>query len=660
MRFFAASAFLFATACAAPQPTVEPATPTQTTDESHEAFTSDQAILLNFEFDTYFSGTTWSNEATAENQLLYTIGQLNGNTSVGRLDTVELSNWKTEKLPDGTTVTKYHVKLPVAWGRRSAQPTAYTFKLPRQADQAGFEAFTTKYKSKCVDHGAHDVDAGSMWYYYRPNISGCALDAADIVTSTVSIGVSTENTSGKYPEFHKIWEDQALDVVAVFGKYEDGATTDADAGVAAYNEFVSNVKSQLGPGLVSTPANVSSSPGVANPDVSFTVTRANGRRLTITALLVDNIASAPASFDARYSQLSANADLIAYNGHAGLGQNVRALVRKGKFVAGKYQIVFMNGCDTFAYVDGYLAQTKMALNPDDPKGTKYLDFITNGMPSYFHANAENMIALIKALQDLENPKTYDQMFKAVDRSQIVLATGEEDNVFFPGYGAPTGPTGPTNINAWAGLDATDKVAKNETKRYTTIDLAPGKYTFTLAHNPAAPGGDADLYVRVGAAPTASTYDCRPYASGSAETCEVTLASTQKVFVNVVGYSAQKASYILKGRGEGPVVTGPAPWTGHTATDTVAKNAEWRFETPLLPAGRYEFSIAPAGVVSGGDADLYVRTGSAPNLTTYDCRPYEDGSTELCAVQLAAPAKVFVLVHGYATAGSTFTFTGVAR
>ena len=43
----------------------------------------------------------------------------------------------------------------------------------------------------------------------------------------------------------------------------------------------------------------------------------------------------------------------------------------------------MNGCDTFAYVDDALADIRQRLNPDDPTGTRYLDVLTNVMPSYF-------------------------------------------------------------------------------------------------------------------------------------------------------------------------------------------------------------------------------------------------------------------------------------
>ena len=51
---------------------------------------------------------------------------------------------------------------------------------PLDISSAGQSAFTEKYKDDCVDFGAHDVDAGIMWYYYRPHNSGCALAAGDV------------------------------------------------------------------------------------------------------------------------------------------------------------------------------------------------------------------------------------------------------------------------------------------------------------------------------------------------------------------------------------------------------------------------------------------------------------------------------------------------
>ena len=42
-----------------------------------------------------------------------------------------------------------------------------------------------------------------------------------------------------------IWEDNRLEVVAIFGKYADGATANTDDGIAAYNVFVSAMKAEL-------------------------------------------------------------------------------------------------------------------------------------------------------------------------------------------------------------------------------------------------------------------------------------------------------------------------------------------------------------------------------------------------------------------------------
>jgi hypothetical protein len=68
----------------------------------------------------------------------------------------------------------------------------------------------------------------------------------------------------------------------------------------------------------------------------------------------------------------------------------------------------------------------------------------------------------------------------------------------------------------------------------TMAIAAGKtVTFTISGGT----GDADLYVRAGAAPTTSTYNCRPYTSGNAETCTFTPTTATTYYINVRAYSA---------------------------------------------------------------------------------------------------------------------------
>ncbi|KZC40389.1 MULTISPECIES: M4 family metallopeptidase [Rhodanobacter] len=160
-------------------------------------------------------------------------------------------------------------------------------------------------------------------------------------------------------------------------------------------------------------------------------------------------------------------------------------------------------------------------------------------------------------------------------------------------------------------------------------------------------GDADLYTKFGSAPTTTSYDCRPYKTGNAESCSVAAPSAGKYYIKVHGYSAYsgvtvKASYSTGGSTgglqNGVPVTGLAGSAGQELSYTVT-----------VPTG----SNLTIAISSGtGDADLYVRKGSAPTTTTYDCRPYLTGNNESCSFT-AASGTYYIKVRGYSS------FSGVS-
>ncbi|HEY5946658.1 MAG TPA: PPC domain-containing protein [Kofleriaceae bacterium] len=494
--------------------------------EDGKADASALGVFLDATFDgKLVTDSSWNDRQTVQDQLLYTVGQLNGYTAVGRVDKAEITNIQKSTVNGKTQIT-YTAKLPVIWKKSQGTPTSIDLKLPLDISYAGQEAFATKYKHDCVDFGAHDVDAGSMFYYFRPRASGCNIAATDVHAVSASVALSPAQTTGKFPEYNKLWEDNTLNVVAIFGKYEDGATTGSDAGISAYNEFVNAMKSELANRQLTTvPATVPSSPGVAAPDIEFNATLADGKKIKVVALLTDNVNTGlqNPTFRARYESLSTRADFITYNGHAGLGSNIRALANAGKWVAGQYVVVFMNGCDTFAYIDGSLFSAHKSVNPDDTTGFKYIDIVNNGMPAFFANMAESSLAMFRGFLSYDDPKTYEQIFARIDSSQLVMVTGEQDNTFTPGGGGMP--------QTWAGLNETGSLARNVKKTFTTPTLAAGKYQFAMTGT-----GDADLYVKVGSAPSLTSYDCRPYKTGSSETCEVTLAQSAPIGVMVNGYS----------------------------------------------------------------------------------------------------------------------------
>jgi hypothetical protein len=495
------------------------------------------AVFVDAEWDgTLVTDFSFNDLTTVQSQLFYTVGQLNGMNSVGRIDKAVVTNI-TRSTVDGRTQINYHAKLLVAWGNRANVPASIEMKLPLDVSSTGQTTFAQKYGTTCVDFGAHDVDGGTMFYYYRPKRSGCSIDAADVSTVTATFSPSAVQTTGRFPEYNKVWEDGKLEVVAIFGKNEDGATASSDAGIAAYNRFVSAMRTELSArNLITVPATIPSSPGVAAPDIEMNATLPDGKQIRVVALLTDNVRVGlqQTAFRSRYETLSSRADYIVYNGHAGLGTNVRAMASAGKWVPGQYVVVQMNGCDTFAYIDDALFRAHQTINPDDTTGFKYIDIVNNAMPAFFHDLSDTTMAMFRGLVAHDQPKTYEQMFRNIASAQVVLVSGEQDNTFTPGGGGQP--------QEWPGLTDSGSLGRNIEKRHATPVVAAGTYEFSITGT-----NDADLYVRVGSAPTTSAFDCRPYKTGSNETCSVTLAQPSTIHVMVRGYSTATSSFSLVGK-----------------------------------------------------------------------------------------------------------------
>lgn len=163
-------------------------------------------------------------------------------------------------------------------------------------------------------------------------------------------------------------------------------------------------------------------------------------------------------------------------------------------------------------------------------------------------------------------------------------------------------------------------------------------------------GDADLYTKAGSAPTTSSYDCRPYKSGNAESCTVAAPVAGKYYVKVHAYAAYsgvtvKASYSTGGGGGGSnVLQNGVPVTGLAG----AASQELSY-TVTVPSGS-SLTIATSG--GTGDADLYVKLGSAPTTSSYNCRPYKTGNAESCSFS-GASGTYYIKVRGYTA------FTGVS-
>lgn len=95
---------------------------------------------------------------------------------------------------------------------------------------------------------------------------------------------------------------------------------------------------------------------------------------------------------------------------------------------------------------------------------------------------------------------------------------------------------------------------------------------------------------------------------------------------------------------------PPPPTVNILENGVAKTGisgaidEKIYYTMEVPAGATDLNFKMSG--GSGDADLYVRFGSKPTQSVYDCRPYEDGNAETCTIPAPQSGIYHVMLDGY--------------
>ncbi len=100
--------------------------------------------------------------------------------------------------------------------------------------------------------------------------------------------------------------------------------------------------------------------------------------------------------------------------------------------------------------------------------------------------------------------------------------------------------------------------------------------------------------------------------------------------------------ILGGGGGGPTeLFDEVPVTGLSAS--TGNELDFFMD---VPSGSSSLEITMSG--GSGDADLYVKFGSPPTTSTYDCRPYLNGNNETCTFNNPSAGTWYVMLRAYST------------
>ena len=392
--------------------------------------------LVEMSFDTEVRAPS---EAEASrlitSQLYWLVGPFHDLGGDPRLTWAKTTKLRTEaaEAPRAESIVHFNVKLEVAWPKSRAIPQSYDLVLPRRLDSASQSAFYDKYKANCISPYAHDVDYSNAWYDFKPDRSGCALAADDVIRPKATVKKAQDNTVNTYPEYDRIWKDKKFQAVVVFGRDDQSSTSDRDLGAAEYIKYVAAMRGQAGFTDIRVKEEEFQDGSKTNKLALVDAKMAGDRTVHVAVFLLAKPSLSTNEFVRRYDPETEEADFVAFAGHAGLGGNIQRLQAIGKYKPGQYQVFVYDGCDTFAYVDKSVFDKKRAANgaEADPNGTRDFDVILNALPAPWTTGDPSVLTLTRKLIDDRTPTNFEKILEIFPRSGAPVVVGDEDNKFRP-------------------------------------------------------------------------------------------------------------------------------------------------------------------------------------------------------------------------------------
>ncbi|MEM9691662.1 MAG: hypothetical protein AAGA56_03895 [Myxococcota bacterium] len=413
-----------AAGCEAPEPTTETS-----------SFTSAEDTLLEFSFSSELWAPVQLEVADHREhvmaQLLYLSGELDHQRDAhGQFGDVVFDELRVEPLEGRADLERvvYTVRLPVAWSRGGPIPETYPLVMPRVIEEEALGAFNERYAGVC---GPAQYGAETLWYDYQPVATECATEQSDIVRSVAEVAPYTEAMTLRRPEYEKFWADDEFRVVIVHGTEHASSVDSSDPGVAEYLKLRRSLEVRYPDAEWTEESTPSGIYDHWRLEADIPAYEGGAGKLVVDAILADALARMGGDFDSRFATLSAPADFVAYAGHSAGSRKVVALADKMTVTPEHYQVVFLDGFSTLAYLDRTLTNRRREVNglAEDPNGTEYLDLILNAQPVPWWSGADSLERLIVALS-ADEAQSYLDIVDGLSASGVTVVAGADDNPRF--------------------------------------------------------------------------------------------------------------------------------------------------------------------------------------------------------------------------------------
>ncbi len=216
---------------------------------------------------------------------------------------------------------------------------------------------------------AHDLGAHNLFYYWDPSRAGCRIGEAELVTAEYKIESSLDSPN-VYPEYDQLVADGRIDMGVIFGQIEHGELKRNDWGFISFNDLTRAFTNKGFRIVERFPENR-----------GHRLEKTMQGRLVVSITMytpvgfADNVPRDEAS--TRFRDAIRASEIFYYNGHAFYG-SLDVLDDPSAYPAGRYQILFMDACWSYAYYTKQIFRNRATAT--DADGYALTDVINNTEP----------------------------------------------------------------------------------------------------------------------------------------------------------------------------------------------------------------------------------------------------------------------------------------
>ena len=351
----------------------------------------------------------------------------------------EITNIETTSQKQNTTVVRYHYVGTIVL--ENGPKTKYEITLPSNPETV-YEKGLVNGRNPCTDPH-YDIEK-YFWYFWNPENSGCPLEEGRDYKKITTQIQRLENTQKTYPEYERLMDDSGTIHISVLmgmdNPYADrNPMRSKDINASNYRDIRNSLLKMGFKALgVWTEEQISS---IATTELSHIPYVEELEKQAEKTKIVVRMFFGPSTMDElshafHYFLKDAleHSSVMIYDGHSGLGEylDLETMEEEENFVMqpnpNRYQIYYFNSCSSYPYYNTMFFGRK--ISETDPKGTKNLDVLTNGLSTFFYVLHDTNLAFIRAIDAWANSKariSYQKIAEQIDSGNLFGINGDEDN-----------------------------------------------------------------------------------------------------------------------------------------------------------------------------------------------------------------------------------------